>query len=53
MQNLRRITLIICCALLAIQQDSRAEIVTVSTWNTEWFPGHKSASTLFSRETLT
>ena len=39
MQNLRRITFVICCALLVIQQGATAELVSISTWNLEWFPG--------------
>ena len=43
MQNLRRI-IIVCCVLL-FQQGARAEHVSISTWNLEWFPGHKQTST--------
>jgi endonuclease/exonuclease/phosphatase family metal-dependent hydrolase len=48
MQSLRRLIVAIC-ALLAIQQGATAELVTIVTWNLEWFPGHKPASTQAER----
>ena len=51
MQNLRRITFVICCVLLVIQQGATAELVSISTWNLEWFPGHKPTSTQSERAT--
>ena len=44
MQDLRRLTVAILCAPLAILQDGGGEVVTIATWNLEWFPGGKSTS---------
>ena len=44
MQSLRRLTAAILGALLAILLDARAGIVTIVTWNLEWFPGGKPNS---------
>jgi hypothetical protein len=44
MQDLRRLTVAILCALLATLQDARAEVVRIATWNLEWFPGGKPNS---------
>jgi hypothetical protein len=41
MQNLRRLTVAILCALLAILQNAGGEVVSIATWNLEWFPGGK------------
>jgi hypothetical protein len=41
MQDLRRLTVAILCALLVILQDARGEVVRIATWNLEWFPGGK------------
>jgi endonuclease/exonuclease/phosphatase family metal-dependent hydrolase len=43
-QDLRRLTVAILCVLLAILQDARAEVVSIATWNLEWFPGGKPNS---------
>ena len=51
MQNLWRITFVICCVLLVIQQGATAEDVSISTWNLEWVPGHKQTSTQSERAT--
>jgi hypothetical protein len=51
MQNLRRITCVICCVLLVLQQGATAGLVSISTWNLEWFPGHKPTSTQSERAT--
>jgi hypothetical protein len=44
MQDLRRLTVAILCAFLAILLDARAEVVSIATWNLEWFPGGKPNS---------
>jgi endonuclease/exonuclease/phosphatase family metal-dependent hydrolase len=44
MQGLRGLTVAILCALLAILQYARAEVVSIGTWNLEWFPGGKPNS---------
>jgi endonuclease/exonuclease/phosphatase family metal-dependent hydrolase len=49
MQNLRRLTVAILCALLVILQDARGEIVRIATWNLEWFPGGKPNSSQAER----
>ena len=49
MQDLRRLTIAILCALLAILQDVRGEIVSIATWNLEWFPGGKPNSSQSER----
>ena len=49
MQDLRRLTVAILCALLAILQDARGEVVTIATWNLEWFPGGKPNSSQSER----
>jgi hypothetical protein len=38
MQGLRRLTISLLCVLLAVLQDVRGEVVTIATWNLEWFP---------------
>ena len=43
MQDLRRLTLVICGALLFLQGLS-ADVVSIATWNLEWFPGGKPTS---------
>jgi endonuclease/exonuclease/phosphatase family metal-dependent hydrolase len=43
MQNLRRLIIVVC--ILLFQQGASAELVTISTWNLEWFPGRKPTST--------
>jgi hypothetical protein len=49
MQDLRRLTVAILCALLTILQDVRGEIVSIATWNLEWFPGGKPNSSQAKR----
>ena len=49
MQNLRRLTVAVLCALLAILQDVRGEVVSIATWNLEWFPGGKPNSSQAER----
>ena len=49
MQNLRRLTVAILCALLAILQGVRGEVVRIATWNLEWFPGGKPSSSQAER----
>ena len=49
MQNLRRLTVAIFCVLLAVLQDARGEVVSVATWNLEWFPGRKPNSSQAER----
>ena len=49
MQDLRRLTVAILCALLAILQDARGEVVRIATWNLEWFPGGKPNSSQAER----
>ena len=49
MQNLRRLTVAILCALLALVIDTRGEVVTIATWNLEWFPGGKPNSSQAER----
>ena len=49
MQDLRRLTVAILCALLAILQDVRGEVVSIATWNLEWFPGGKPNSSQAER----
>ena len=44
MQDLRRLTVAFCCVLLLLQ-GAVAEVVTIATWNLEWFPGGKPTST--------
>ena len=43
MQDLRRLTLAICGALLLLQ-DVTAEVISIATWNLNWFPGGKPTS---------
>jgi endonuclease/exonuclease/phosphatase family metal-dependent hydrolase len=40
-QDLRRLTVAILCAFLAILLEARGEVVSFATWNLEWFPGGK------------
>ncbi len=49
MQDLRRLTIAILCVLLAILRDTRGEVVTIATWNLEWFPGGKPNSSQAER----
>ena len=49
MQNLRRLTVAVLCTLLAILQDVRGEIISIATWNLEWFPGGNSNSSQTER----
>src|SRR4029077_2019582 len=49
MQCLRRLTIALLCVLLAVLQDARGEVVTIATWNLEWFPGGKPNSSQSER----
>ena len=49
MQGLRRLTIALLCILLAILQDVRGEVVSIATWNLEWFPGGKPNSSQAER----
>jgi hypothetical protein len=49
MQNLRRLTVVTFCILLAILQDAGGEVVSIATWNFEWFPGGKPNSSQAER----
>jgi len=49
MQDLRRLTIAILCAFLAILQDARGEVISIATWNLEWFPGGKPNSSQSER----
>ena len=49
MQNLRRLATVILCILLVILQDASAEVVSIGTWNLEWFPGRKPDSSQAER----
>jgi endonuclease/exonuclease/phosphatase family metal-dependent hydrolase len=44
MQDLRRLTVAVLCAFLAILQDAEGEAFRIATWNLEWFPGGKPNS---------
>ena len=44
MQDLRGLTVAILCALLAILQNAKGEVVRIVAWNLEWFPGGKPTS---------
>jgi endonuclease/exonuclease/phosphatase family metal-dependent hydrolase len=48
-QDLRRLTVVVFCVLLSILQDVRGEIVSIVTWNLEWFPGGKPNSSQAER----
>jgi endonuclease/exonuclease/phosphatase family metal-dependent hydrolase len=48
-KNLRKLTVAVLCALLAILQDIRGDVVTIATWNLEWFPGGKPNSSQSER----
>jgi endonuclease/exonuclease/phosphatase family metal-dependent hydrolase len=48
-QDLRKLTVAVLCALLAILQDIRGDVVTIATWNLEWFPGGKPNSSQAER----
>ena len=48
MQDLRRLTVLIF-SILAILQDIRGEIVSIASWNLEWFPGGKPNSSRAER----
>jgi hypothetical protein len=43
-QDLRRLTLVIFWLLLALLQAAGAEVVSIVTWNLEWFPCGKPTS---------
>ena len=49
MQDLRRLTVAIFWALLAILQYAKGEFVSIATWNLEWFPGGKPNSSQAER----
>ena len=49
MQDLRRLTVAILCALLTILQDAGGEVVRIVSWNLEWFPGGKPNSSQAER----
>ena len=49
MQDLRRLTVAVFCALLVILQDVTGDVVTIATWNLEWFPGGKPNSSQAER----
>jgi hypothetical protein len=49
MQNLRRLTAAIVCAVLTILQDASAAVVRIATWNLEWFPRGKPNSSQAER----
>ena len=49
MQDLRRLTLAIVWALLAILQNAGGEVVSIVTWNLEWFPGGEPNSSQSER----
>ena len=44
MQDLRRLALAILCFLLVILPDADGEVVSIATWNLEWFPGRNPNS---------
>jgi hypothetical protein len=44
-QDLRRLTLAVCSGILLLLQGAGAEVVSIATWNLEWFPGGKPTST--------
>ncbi len=37
MQDLRRLAVTLFCATFVILQDAGAEVVSIATWNLEWF----------------
>jgi endonuclease/exonuclease/phosphatase family metal-dependent hydrolase len=41
--------ILLFCILLAVLQDARSEVVTIATWNLEWFPGGKPNSSQSER----
>ena len=47
-KTVRRATAILC-VLLVILQDARAGVVSIATWNLEWFPGGKPNSSQSER----
>ena len=49
MQNLRRLTVAVLCALLALLQHASGEVVRIATWNLKWFPGGKPNSSQVER----
>jgi endonuclease/exonuclease/phosphatase family metal-dependent hydrolase len=49
MQGLLRLTIALLCILLAILPDVTGEIVSIATWNLEWFPGGKPNSSQAER----
>jgi endonuclease/exonuclease/phosphatase family metal-dependent hydrolase len=49
MQDLRRLATAILCFLLVILRDAGAEVVSIATWNLEWFPGRKPDSSQSER----
>ena len=45
MQDLRRLTLVVICLVLALSRvPIFAETVTIATWNLNWFPGGSPTS---------
>jgi endonuclease/exonuclease/phosphatase family metal-dependent hydrolase len=48
-QDLRWLATAICCVILCFLPDAGAEVVTVATWNLEWFPGRKPNSSQSER----
>ena len=49
MQDLRWLATAICCVISASCRMPGAEVVTVATWNLEWFPGRKPNSSQSER----
>ena len=50
MQDLRRLTLVVICLLLALSRiPICAETVTIATWNLNWFPGGGPTSSELER----
>lgn len=46
---MRRLATIILCVLLIILQEAKGEVVSIATWNLEWFPGGKPNSSSAER----
>ena len=49
MQDLRRLATAIFCVILCLLPDAEAEVVSIATWNLEWFPGRKPTSSQSER----
>jgi endonuclease/exonuclease/phosphatase family metal-dependent hydrolase len=49
MQGLRRLTIALLWVLLAVLPGARGEVVSIATWNLEWFPGGKPNSSQAER----